>query len=242
MPPIPIEACIACSGPGAVQQSAEQAHRGGAARIELCRALSTGGLTPPDDHVRLARAAFPRPGVLVMIRPRAGDFTYSAPEIDRMRTAIKHAAEAGADGVVLGALKGGRIDEAATRTLTATAHERSLAVTFHRAFDAVPETEDALETLVAMGVERVLTSGTPWNSGASALDGLDRLAALIRQAERRIEIVVGGGIGPENAARVLSALPAGRVSVHAYSSLVREGLTRADRVAALVRQAHTRHA
>jgi copper homeostasis protein len=161
---------------------------------------------------------------MVMIRPHAGDFVYGPAEIARMQRQIAMAAQAGADGVVLGLLQGrdGRVDDVALAALLAESRSRSLKVTFHRAFDATPDPYAALETLIALGVDRILTSGSPWGSGEGALAGLPTLQRLVDQAAGRIEIVIGGGVTLANAKSIGAALPPGaRIAFHAYSSVLR---------------------
>lgn len=177
-----LEAC--CTSP----EAAVAAERGGASRIELCRDLPCGGLTPAEADIREAveRCRIP---VNVLVRPRPGDFTYSAAEIAEMVRSIGACKEAGANGVVIGALdRQGRVDGAAMRTLIAAA--RPLSVTFHRAFDICAEPAEALEELIALGCDRLLTSGHE----ADAYAGRFRLAEIVRQAAGRIVILAGCGI------------------------------------------------
>ena len=150
----------------------------------------------------------------VLIRPRGGDFVYDAAEEQSMRHNIRAARALGANGVVLGVLRADRtIDVERTRSLIAEA--RPLRVTFHRAFDAVPDPLEALETLIELGVSRLLTSG-----GASeAREGLDLLAKLVDRAADRITIMAGGRVTEED----LPALAdAGVREVH-VGSAVRRG-------------------
>ena len=171
---------------------------GGADRIELCSALALGGLTPSPGLMTLAARA-PVP-VYAMIRPRAGDFVFSPAEIDQMRREIDAAREAGLAGVVLGASEpGGALDEALLARLAA--HAEGLGRTLHRAFDLVPDRAAALETAVALGFERILTSG----GAAKAGDALPELAALVKQAAARISVMPGSGVRPDNAAAIIAA-------------------------------------
>ena len=170
------------------------ARDGGADRIELCSGLSEGGLTPSHG---LIRAAIEQSGipVHVLIRPRGGDFFYSTSEIAVMQEDIAHAKALGAAGVVFGALAAdGMVDTACTRTLVELA--QPMKVTFHRAFDATPALDAALEDVVATGCDRVLTSGGQGNVVA----GAGVLAALVLQARGRIDVAVGGGLRLQNAA------------------------------------------
>jgi len=233
---VPLEVCIECSDPMRVRRSAINARRGGAARVELCRDMSTGGLTPGPDLVRVAVDAFGRTaGVMVMIRPRTGGFEYSGAEVALMEQQIIAVASAGADGVVFGLLESGNIAPADTRRLTEAAHGLGLTATFHRAFDVVNDPLAAIDMLVDFGVDRVLTSGTQWGTGGTALDGVNSLARYVRHAAGRLEIVVGGGVTRANVGDILGRLSAaGPVSVHAYSDLTVDGVADSGRVEAMV--------
>jgi len=169
------------------------ARDGGADRIELCSALSEGGLTPSHGLVRAAVAASGLP-VHVLIRPRGGDFVYSDSEWEVMADDIRHVKSLGAAGVVLGILKpDGQVDLPRTHALVELA--QPMRVTFHRAFDATPSLPQALEAVIATGCDRVLTSG----GQDDVVSGAASLAALVAQANGRIDIAVGGGLRPENA-------------------------------------------
>lgn len=172
------------------------AHAAGADRVELCASLLEGGLTPTLGTMLMARK-ISEIKLHVMIRPRGGDFLYDADEIAAMEADIATAKSIGADGVVFGMLDSeGRIDAELTERLVARA--RPAAVTFHRAFDMTPEPMHALETLIGLGVERVLTSGQE----PTAFEGAERIADLVRAAHDRIIVMPGGGITARNAARV----------------------------------------
>ena len=173
-------------------ESAMQAAAGGADRLELCSALSTGGLTPSLGFLRAVRSQISTP-LHVMIRPRPGDFLYSTEEIAIMHADIAVARDIGAKGVVFGLLtEAGLVDEARTRELMQSAHP--MQVTFHRAFDLVPDLEAALQTLIKTGVHRVLTSG----GARTALEGQLRLADLVRSANQHIIVMLGGGVRAQN--------------------------------------------
>ncbi len=172
------------------------AYEGGAQRVELCADLLEGGTTPSLGALRLARAV-KGIGLNAMIRPRGGDFLYDEDEFAAMEADIRAAKEAGADGVVLGILRAdGTIDAERTAALIALA--RPMTVTFHRAFDMTPDAAEALETLVELGCERVLTSG----QAPTALDGLPLIFELRRQADGRIIVMPGGGINAGNARKI----------------------------------------
>ena len=171
---------------------AASAQAGGAQRVELCDNLVEGGTTPSLGMLRAAREQI-HIGLQVLIRPRGGDFCYSDAELKTMQYDIEAAQQTGADGVVLGLLTpDGGIDLPRTRQLVAQA--RPLSVTFHRAIDVCRDPYRALDELMELGVERVLTYGQQ----ASALQGADCIRALVRQAAGRTIILVGGGVKPEN--------------------------------------------
>lgn len=237
--PVEVEICVEASNREAVRQAVRAAYDGGAARVELCAEMAEDGLTPPPDLISVARASFgDRPGLLVMIRPREGDFTFSAAEIAEMHGQIETASERGADGVVLGVVKDGYVDIRNVTSLAKRARSLNLSLSFHRAFDALIDPSGALEELIELGVDRVLTSGTAWGSRKTVLDGIPMINQLVKQAGTRIEIVLGGGITTKNIRPVLNALPLseGKVSVHAYSGVRQNGDTQTRLVRELVRQ------
>jgi copper homeostasis protein len=186
------------------------AREAGAQRVELCASLIEGGITPSLGMIARARKV-EGIGLHVIIRPRGGDFLYSAEEVEVMEADIEAAKAAGADGLVFGMLKpDGTIDAALTERLVARA--RPLAVTFHRAFDMTPDPFEALETLIDLGVERVLTTGQE----ASSLEGADTIAALIEAAGDRI-IVMSGGMTPRTAERIVAMTGAREIHFAALS-------------------------
>ncbi len=213
------------------------AYEGGADTIELCSQMALQGLTPSAEQITLARTAFAeRRGLMVMIRPRAGDFCYSDAEVDQMLREIDTAVSHGADGVVFGAVCNNKLDIPIMRKLVDAANQHGAAVTCHRAFDAVDNPEDALETLVDLGVARVLTSGTPWGSNQSTADGIPQLMRLIEQADNRIEIVLGGGIHFGNIRSILEQLPTRdvRLGVHVYTAVLCDGMPNIESVGQMI--------
>ena len=170
----------------------------GAQRVELCADLLEGGITPSRGTIRQARKV-PGIGLNVMIRPRGGDFLFDDDELATMRADIETAKAEGADGIVIGLLAAaGEIDAARTGELIALA--RPLSVTFHRAFDVASPFRRS-ETLIELGVDRMLTSGQE----ATVLEGLPLIVELMKRAGDRIVIMPGGGITARNVERIVAA-------------------------------------
>jgi copper homeostasis protein len=171
----------------------------GADRIELCSALAVGGLTPSAGL--MAHAKPPPIPVYAMIRPRPGDFVFGPAELDVMRGDIDAARAASLAGVVLGASRpDGRLDE---RMLTKlTGHAAGLGLTLHRAFDLVPDFEEAIAIAADLGFERILTSG----GAKSAPEAVDTLARLVERAAGRLSIMPGAGINPDTIGLILPKL------------------------------------
>jgi copper homeostasis protein len=180
------------------------AARGGAQRVELCAALAaTGGLTPSAGMVAAVAAALAGTGVgvHVLVRPRPGGFVYAAAELDVQVRDVRAVLDAGADGVVVGALTpSGTADRAALQELVAAAEGSD--VTFHRAFDVCADRATTLEELATVGARRVLTSGGAERAGG----GVDELARLApRAADLGIELMAGGGVRPDDVAALVAA-------------------------------------
>ncbi|MDR0182849.1 copper homeostasis protein CutC [Lysobacter arvi] len=172
--------------------SALAAQEGGADRVELCENLGEGGCTPSYGTLAMARERLRIP-LYVLIRPRGGDFLYDAHERDTMLRDIELCVRLGCDGVVIGALdREGDVDVALCRDLVAAA--RPLGVTFHRAIDVARDPHAALEAAIALGCERVLTSG----ARASAPDGAATIASFVQRAAGRLGVMAGAGITPAN--------------------------------------------
>ncbi|MFA6107662.1 MAG: copper homeostasis protein CutC [Candidatus Latescibacterota bacterium] len=179
-------------------ESALAAAAGGADRVELCAGLLEGGLTPSDGTLRLVRQRLTLP-LHVLIRPRGGDFCYSETEFEVMRLDLQRAHALEADGVVLGILRpDGTVDRERTAVLAELA--RPMSVTFHRAIDVARDPHEALEVLIGLGIDRVLTSGQE----ATALEGVEGIAALVQQAADRIMVMAGAGITERNVARIVA--------------------------------------
>ncbi len=193
-------------------ESALAAQAGGADRVELCDNLWEGGTTPSAGAIALAREHL-RIKLQVIIRPRGGDFLYTDLEFAIMQRDIKVAKELGADGVVIGLLTAdGEVDAPRVAQLMELA--RPLSVTFHRAFDVARDPFAALETLISLGVDRVLTSGQE----ESVALGVDLLAELVRRAGERIIIMPGGGFNERNIARIVAQAGAREAHVTGFAN------------------------
>ena len=180
-------------------EAAVASESGGAARVELCATLDVGGTTPPATLVARCVASLGIP-VFVMVRPRGGDFVYADDEARAMECAVRAMAAAGAHGLVFGALTtGGTIDAPLMRRLIEAA--RPLPVTYHKAFDDTCNLFEALDALVTLGVDRVLTSG----GAPTAAQGAEMIAALVRQAGHALVVVAGGGVRAHNVTDLVRA-------------------------------------
>ena len=197
----------------------------GAKRFELCSNLHLGGLTPSVKAIDCAvKSLTNNAELVVMIRPEAGNFIVSTECHQVMQKQITMVANAGAHGVVFGALKHGELDFEVTRSLVATAKQHGLMVTFHRAFDTLTNPLCALDKLISLGVDRILTAGTPWQSGQSAVDGLNQLNTYLVQSANQIEIVMGGGVTLENAEALWQLIKnhSANAAVHVHSCVHNE--------------------
>ena len=177
-------------------ESCLEAQKAGATRVELCANLFEGGTTPSGGCITLARQNL-NIGLHVLLRPRGGDFCYSELEFEVMQRDLEFIKKAGCDGIVLGLLKpDGQIDTARTAALIAAA--RPMSITFHRAFDMTPDPIAALEKLITLGIDRLLTSGQE----RTALEGSELINQLVHKAQGKIIIMPGGGITERNIARL----------------------------------------
>lgn len=174
-------------------ESCVEAQKGGAHRVELCASIPEGGTTPSYGEILVARRVLTATRLHVIIRPRGGDFLYTALELERMAADIDISRKLGADGIVFGCLcKDGSIDMEANRMLMT--HARGLSVTFHRAFDRCRNPQQAIEQLVELGFNRILTSGQQ----PTALQGVPLLKELNAIAGDRITILAGCGVNEDN--------------------------------------------
>ena len=174
-------------------EEAKLAEMLGADRIELCSDLANDGLTPTIEQMRKACSELKIP-VMVMARPRAGNFVYSPNEVERMKTAIDEAKGAGAAGIVIGLLtKDKQIDEKNTRILAEYA--QPLPVTFHKAIDELDDPVEGVRVLKTIpGIKRILTSG----GKATAVEGQETIRKMMEEAGDRITILVAGKVLDSN--------------------------------------------
>ncbi|WP_412069888.1 copper homeostasis protein CutC [Rubrivirga sp. IMCC43871] len=202
--------------------SALAAADAGADRIELCRDAEVGGLTPPLDWVREVTAATEVP-VVAMVRAHADGWTFTPDEHAAMRDDARAVVEAGAAGVVWGALRpDGTVDAEALAALVDAVAPHP--VTVHRAFDAAPDASDALAAVRAAGAVRILTSG----GAATAREGLDRLATLAHAAGDAVSVMPGGGVRASNVVEIVRRT--GAREVHSAASAPGTAYVDADEV------------
>lgn len=180
-------------------QDAFIAIEGGADRIELCKSINSGGLTPSVASARELCAESPVP-VFVMIRPSGKNFVYDEKNFERMKKQIKFFKSLNCAGFVFGCLqKDGQVHKKQCKELVKLA--APLSCTFHRAFDRTPDLSKALEDVIACGFDRLLTSG----GEGKAIDNMGVLKKLFRQAGKRITIIPGGGVRAQNMAAIMEA-------------------------------------
>ncbi len=174
-------------------EAVSKAVAAGADRIELCERLEVGGVTPSESLIKDALSIAGSVPVNVLVRPREGNFVYSEEEAGDMLESIRRCKALGVNGVVIGALRpDGSVDMALMRRLVAAA--RPLSITFHRAFDECRDPFEALEDIISLGIERLLTSG----HRTDAWEGRFILRELVQRAAGRIVIMPGCGITPAN--------------------------------------------
>lgn len=188
-----VESCIA-------------AQDGGADRVELCAGIPEGGTTPSYGEIKTARKFLGSTLLHVIIRPRGGDFLYSQLEIERMKEDIIVCKKLGVDGVVFGCLTGnGEVDIEKNRQLLECAD--GMSTTFHRAFDRATDPMKAMEDIIALGFDRILTSGQQ----PKAAEGTALLAELQKKTEGRITLLAGSGVNENNIKAIYDA-----TGIHEY--------------------------
>lgn len=191
-------------------ESCLAAQEGGADRVELCAGIPEGGTTPSYGEIKLARKLLTKTKLHVIIRPRGGDFLYTPLELERMEEDIRICRELGVDGVVFGCLtEEGDVDREANRRLVELA--RPMSVTFHRAFDRTADPMKALEDIISLGCNRILTSGQQ----PKAIDGINLLAQLEKKLKEYplppIQLLAGSGVNEENIRQIFDA-----TGIHEY--------------------------
>ncbi|MFD0324252.1 copper homeostasis protein CutC [Lysobacter gummosus] len=207
--------------------SALAAQAGGADRVELCENLREGGTTPSYGTLAVARDRLRIP-LYVLIRPRGGDFLYDENDLAVMRADVETCVRLGCDGVVIGALDAdGAVDAGVCAELIEAAG--SLGVTFHRAFDAARDRAAALEAVIALGCERILTSG----GAVDVEQGADHIAALVAQAAGRIALMAGAGVTAHNIAALAQRAQVGELHASAKAPRVSAMRYRNDGLAGL---------
>lgn len=194
-------------------ESALVAHRCGADRIELCSSLIAGGLSPSVESMQIIKEKTQLP-ITVLIRPRGGNFVYTIAEKEIILSEIEAFIKAGAEGVVIGARhEDGTLD---IPFMQACQNINTTAISiFHRAFDFVEDHATALDQIIELGFDRLLTSG----KAVSSIDGIPILNELIQQAQGRISIMPGGGITAENIAKLITAVPAKEIHLSAKKTV-----------------------
>lgn len=193
-------------------ESCLAAQAGGANRVELCAGIPEGGTTPSFGDIALARELLTSTKLHVIIRPRSGDFLYSPLEQRIMLKDIENARQLGADGVVFGCLTAeGEVDMPLMKQLMEAS--KGMSVTFHRAFDVCRNPEKALEDIIALGCDRILTSGQQ----PTAEQGIPLLTKLETQAADRIILLAGCGVNENNIQHI-----AQKTGIHEFHFSARE--------------------
>ena len=188
-----LEICVDSACNALIAQSA------GAQRVEYCANLSEGGTTPSPAQIEMARKQLAIQ-MYVIIRPRGGDFLYNDTEFEIMKSDVHFCGKTGCDGVVIGILNAdGTVDKERNGELVRIAHSYNMGVTFHRAFDRCADLFQTMETIIELGCERILTSG----GYDTAIEGAEVIRTLIEKAGKRIVIMPGSGITPENIAGLI---------------------------------------
>ena len=231
-----VEVCIGADDLQLMSADIVAAREGGASRIELCADIQQDGLTPSFEAVARARDLLHDQLLLVMVRPRGGNFEFDEEEHQQCMSAVELLNGYGIDGVVTGSLT--RDAEVSFRQLDEVLQlttSLGLEVTFHRAFDALCGRTNAWELLNKKGVNRVLTSGSSWSSEDTALQGVEQIKSMMLTPHSS-EIVIGGGVNIRSAQQILTHLSPlqGAVSLHAYSGVRSAGKTDVEKVRALV--------
>ena len=195
-------------------ESCLAAQEGGADRIELCVSPGEGGTTPPYGFIKSAREKL-HIKLYTMIRPRGGDFLYNDNDFEIMKMDVEFCKKSGCDGIVTGILTtNGKVNKKKCRELINLAYP--LEATFHRAFDRVEDPFEAMEDIIDLGFERILTSGLK----PKAIETKTLLEELIKKADGRIIIMPGSGVNSENI--ISLAETTGAKEFHSSASFLKE--------------------
>lgn len=195
--------------------SALAAQNGGAIRVELCDNLHEGGTTPSPGQILIARKLL-HIKLYVLIRPRGCDFLYNDIEFETMAADVRYCIEAGCDGIVTGILKAdGSVDKDRCSELVRMAKQWGLGTTFHRAFDMCADQFQAMEDIIEIGFERILTSG----GKSTAMEGSRTISELVKKAAGRISIMPGSGITEINVADLITFTGANEIHASAQKSV-----------------------
>ena len=205
-------------------ESALAAQEGGADRVELCDNLLEGGTTPSFASIEIARKRL-KIGLHIIIRPRGGDFLYSKLEFEIMKRDVEICKEIGVDGIVFGVLdENGEIDVERNRELVELA--KPLSITFHRAFDVTFDYVKSLETLIELGIDRVLTSGQE----ATAFEGVENIAEMVDLAKDKIIIMGCGGLTEKNVRKFVEKTNVREVHLTGFTKIKSQMQFRNERV------------
>jgi len=203
-------------------ESCVTARRAGAHRVELCSALSLGGITPSFGAISLAKKESDI-DINVLIRPRQGDFLYSRREIEVMMRDIEMCGQLGVSGVVFGALdKYGNVDTEFCKPLAHLARSLSLSFTFHRAIDVSKDIFEALEAIISLGADRILTSG----GAQTAAEAIPVLKKMNQQAAGRVIIMPGSGVNATNIAAIIEQTGVSEIHLSASENIPSASLHR----------------
>ncbi|MBC3765632.1 copper homeostasis protein CutC [Neptunicella marina] len=235
---VDLEICLASDGSGDLAAQAINIAKGGARRIELCSNMENDGLTPSLNAIQCVREATAGTvELLVMLRPVSGDFSYTEKQVNEMLEMIPALAQAGADGIVTGGLTSeNAINVDAMKQLAQQTQSHNLAMTFHRAFDAISDHQAALRSISELSISRVLSAGTSWLSGLGAEQGIEKLEKFLQYSQGQIELVVGGGVKHSNIQWLKHKLHRDnrRLSFHTHSAVLTDGLVDVEKVTSLV--------
>ncbi|WP_206483046.1 copper homeostasis protein CutC [Thalassotalea sp. G2M2-11] len=219
-----LEVCISTSDIEKMTKNISACLSAGAQRIELCASMECDGLTPNTTEIKAAKSAMNQSGeLLIMIRPRHTNFCYDNNGLDMMCQQITDAANQQADGVVLGVLnQANHVNIDAMKRLVSCAKQQQLSVTFHRAFDAIPNQQQAIEQLATLGINRLLSNGNTWQNRYAHTPNIEKLTELTTTINGQFELVIGGGVTTKNAARLwqLAENSHTQISLHCHSAVL----------------------